>query len=99
MSKLNSNFIIEYEVTKLENFFDLPVGSIVYGAGFRSIEFTYDTGHCNTYDSIDDIKDEVKYLKGPHEYCGVIKYPYLEENGLKIRIREIKRSLGKEIAY
>ena len=99
MNKLNSVFVIEYEVTKPDNFFELPIGSIVYGAGFRSLEFTYDASNCNMYDSLDDIKEDIDYIKGPHRYGGADEYHYGDEYGLKIRIREIKRTLGKEIAY
>ena len=99
MNKLNSVFVVEYEVTKTNNFFELPVGSIVYGAGFRSLEFTYDASNCNMYDSLNDIKEDIDYIKGPHNYGDGIKYHYGAEHGLNIKIREIYRYLGKEIVY
>ena len=95
MNKLNSVFVIEYEITDLNNFFELPVGSIVYGAGFRSMEFTCDAGNFNTYNNLDDIKADIEEIKKPQYYGGVAKY----HNGMKIKIREIIRTLGKEIAY
>ena len=96
MNKLNSVFVVEYEVTNLKNFFELPVGTIVYGAGFRSMEFTRDAGNCNTYNNLDDIKTDIEYIKEPHYYGGVGKYTHY---GLKIKIREIYRYIGKEIKY
>ena len=103
MNKLNSVFVVEYEVTNSDNFFELPVGTIVYGAGFRSIEFTRDAGNCNIYNSLDDIKTDIEYIKEPHYYGGVGKYTHYvgkyTHYGLKIKIREIYRYIGKEIAY
>lgn len=95
MNKLNSIFVIEYEVTNPDNFFELPVGTIVYGAGFASLDFTRDAGNCNTYNNLDDIKEAVKYIRERHYYGGDEKY----HHGLDVKIREIYRYIGKEITY
>lgn len=95
MNNLNSVFVVEYEVINPDNFFELPVGTIVYGAGYDSCEFTEDINNCNTYNNLDDIKEAVDYIREPHTYGGKVKYHY----GLKVKIREIYRSMGKEIMY
>lgn len=95
MNKLNSVFVVEYEVTNLDNFFELPVGTIVYGAGFGSLDFTRDVNNCNIYNNLDDIKEAVKYIRERHYYGGEAKY----HHGLKVKIREIYRYMGKEIMY
>ena len=95
MNNLNSVFVVEYEVINLDNFFELPVGTIVYGAGFGSLDFTRDINDCNTYNNLDDIKKDVKYIRERHYYGGEAKY----HHGLKVKIREIYRSMGNEIMY
>ena len=95
MNNLNSVFVVEYEVINPDNFFELSVGTIVYGAGFGSLDFTRDVNNCNTYNNLDDIKEAVKYIHEPHYYGGNAKY----HHGLKVNIREIYRSMGKEIMY
>ena len=95
MNKLNSVFVVEYEVINPDNFFGLPVGTIVYGAGYDTLDFTRDVNNCNTYNNLDDIKEAVKYIRERHYYGGNVKYHY----GLKVKIREIYRYMGKEIMY